>query len=119
MELSWSRILPVALSILVIILVAVIRQYSRTIAAITATMPINVPLALWIVYSTADNKKLETAQFSQGLVFGIIPTVAFIIVAWLAARAGWKIGPILAVSYLTWGVLLGLSFGLKKSLGIG
>jgi len=119
MEIAWSRILPVALSILVIILVAIIRQYSRTFAAITATMPINVPLALWIVYSTSDNKKPETTKFTQGMVFGIIPTVAFIVVAWLAARAGWKIGAILGVAYLTWVILLGVSFGLKKSLGIG
>ena len=51
MSIDWQRVLPVAVSIGIIIAVAVLRQYSKTFAAIAATMPINVPLALWIIYS--------------------------------------------------------------------
>jgi hypothetical protein len=51
MQIDVQRILPVLVSILIIISVAVLRQYSKTFAAIAATMPINIPLGLWIVYA--------------------------------------------------------------------
>jgi hypothetical protein len=54
---TTSRILPVILSITVIILVAVIQERSKFLAAIVATMPVSAPLALWIVY--AANKTVR------------------------------------------------------------
>ena len=50
-------ILPVLLSIVVIILVAVLEKQSKFAAAITATMPIGATLALWIVYSANDGDR--------------------------------------------------------------
>jgi hypothetical protein len=43
---SLPKTLPVLTSIAVILLVAVLRERSRTVAALLATMPINIPLAL-------------------------------------------------------------------------
>ena len=42
---------PVLLSTLIIVLVAILEKQSKLFAALTATMPLNAPLALWIVYS--------------------------------------------------------------------
>ena len=47
---ALRQILPVIVSILIIIAVAILRNYSKTLAAIFATMPINIPLSLWIIY---------------------------------------------------------------------
>lgn len=53
MTIDWQRVLPVIASIL-IISVAVVRQYSKALAPILATMPINIPLAMWILYEPND-----------------------------------------------------------------
>ena len=65
-------ILPVLLSIIVIILVAVIEKQSKLAAAITATMPIGATLALWIVYSSNEGERKTMEQFSTGILVGII-----------------------------------------------
>ena len=55
-----QKLLPVATSIGIIVLVAILRERSRTLAAIFATMPINMPLAIWAV--------LIAAAFAVGLM---------------------------------------------------
>ena len=86
--------LPVVLSIIVIILVAVLEKQSKLFAAITATMPLAAPLALWIVYSSSGGDKEAVSSFSLSMFLGFLPTLAFIVTVWLAARAGMKlVGP--------------------------
>ncbi len=117
MVIAWERILPVIVSIGVIIGVAILREYSKTLAAITATMPINVPLTMWIVYSTTENDTAGRVQFVEGLLLGIAPTVVFLIVVWLVARAGWALVPTIAAGYSGWGIALLLVFALRRILG--
>lgn len=111
MSIEWGRALPVIVSILIIIAVAVLRQYSRTFAAIAATMPINIPLALWIIYDRSD--RAGNAEFFETLLIGLPATMLFILAAWLAARAGWGLLPVILVGYAAWGVALLLGLWLK------
>lgn len=110
-------ILPVLLSIIIIILVAILEKQSKLAAAITATMPIGAPLAIWIVYSANRGDRETMEGFSVGLLIGIIPTIGFLVAAWLAARAGLKLFPILLIGYLAWGVVLGLILILRRVIG--
>ena len=104
MSIDWQRVLPVVVSICIIIAVAVLRQHSRTLAAIAATMPINVPLALWIVYSGGGaNDRDALMVFFETMMIGLPPTFLFVVVAYLAARAGWNVAPMIVVGYLAWG----------------
>ena len=107
---EWQKLAPVAVSILLIICIAVARAYSRTFAAIVSTMPINIALALWIVSSGDDGRPAAMTEFSASMLRGIASTVVFVLVAWLAARAGWGLLPLLLISYLAWAVALGLIF---------
>ena len=107
---EWQKIAPVAISILLIIAIAVARAYSRTFAAIVSTMPINITLALWIVASAEDQRPEVLPTFTGSLLRGIASTGVFVVVAWLAARAGWGLVPLLLIGYLAWGVSLGLIF---------
>jgi hypothetical protein len=116
MPIQMQRILPVIVSILIIIVVAILRQYSRTFAAIVATMPINVPLALWIVYSGDAVDREAIVEFTQNLLIGMPPTFVFVLVAWLAARAGWSLVPMIAAGYAAWGITLLLSFAARSLL---
>ena len=111
-------ILPVAISVIVIIIVAIVEKQSKVIAAITATMPLTAALALWIVYSSSNGEKSATTQFSLSMIFGFIPTFFFMVAAWLAARAGWKLGGILIAGYGTWAVGAGILYVLRQVLGI-
>ena len=111
-------ILPVLLSIIVIILVAVFEKQSKLAAAITATMPIGATLALWIVYSANRGERDTMEQFSTGLLIGIVPTIGFLVAAWLSARAGLKLIPMLLVGYTVWVVVLGLILIFRRVLGI-
>ena len=111
-------ILPVVLSIVVIVLVAVFEKQSKLFAALTATMPLATPLALWIVYSSNAGDKTVMSQFSLSLLLGVLPTLAFLITVWLAARTGMKLGPILLTGYGVWAAGAGILYLLRNTLGI-
>lgn len=114
MQIAWPRVLPVFVSILVIIAVAILREYNKTFAAIAATMPINIPLALWIAFSANDTDQPAREQFAEGLLIGIVPTLLFLGVVWLTVRAGWKLVPTIAAGYAVWGVALLLVLAVQR-----
>jgi hypothetical protein len=103
---TLRQVMPVVVSIVVIIAVAMVRSYSKTLAAITATMPVNIPLAMWIVYSGENGDHDTVAQFAGSLFAGLGATILFTVVLWLAARAGLGLVPMPVVSYLAWGGVL-------------
>lgn len=113
---TWRNVGPVLVSIGIIVAVAVVRAHSRTAAAVLATMPINVPLALWVVYAGAGGDRAIMAQFTQAMLIAIGPTVGFLLVVWLAARAGWRLAPMLAAGYAIWGASLGLTLAVRHLL---
>jgi hypothetical protein len=116
MMIEWSKVLPVLMSIGIIITIAILREYSRTLAAIVSTMPINIPLGMWIVFSGSTQTEFE--YFTRSLFLNMWPTMVFILLAWLAVRAGWQLLPSIGVGYLGWGVTLGLLFLVRGRLGI-
>ena len=111
-------ILPVLLSIVVIILVAVLEKQSKFAAAITATMPIGATLAIWIVYSANSGDQQTMKEFSVGLLMGIIPSIGFLFATWLSFRAGLKLLPMLLAGYAVWGMLLGAILLIRRWLGV-
>lgn len=111
-------ILPVLLSIIVIIFVAILEKQSKLFAALTATMPLTAPLALWIVYSSNAGDKTAVSQFSLSLLLGLLPTLAFLIAVWLAARAGMKLAPMILIGYGVWAVGATLIYLLRETIGI-
>jgi hypothetical protein len=107
-------ILPVLLSILV----AVLEKQSKLFAALTATMPLAAPLALWIVYSSNVGDKTAISQFSLRLLLGLLPILAFLLTVWLAARAGLKLIPMILMDYGVWAISASLSYLLRNILGV-
>jgi len=111
-------VLPVVFSIALIVAVAILEKQSRFVASITAVMPLTAPLALWIAYSSSGGEQAATTQFSLGMLLGILPTVAFLVAVWLAARAGLKLVPIILVGYGIWAVGLALVVSTKQVFGL-
>ncbi|HVO42955.1 MAG TPA: hypothetical protein VMT34_10040 [Aggregatilineales bacterium] len=116
MNIDWSRIAPVIVSIVVIILIAIVRQYSKTLAAITVTMPLNIPLGMWIVYAGSDNHQAAMAEFSEAAMMNIIPTVVFLIVAWQLSKVGFSALQTIILGYVAWAVCLGLIYLVRTVL---
>ena len=111
-------VLPVILSIAVIIIVAVFEKQSKLFAALTATMPLATPLALWIVYSSNAGDKAVMSKFSLSMLLGVLPTLAFLITVWLTARAGMKLIPMIVTGYGVWAAGAVLLYLLRNTLGI-
>ena len=112
----WRQAVPVVISILIIILVAVVRAHSRTLAAITATMPVNVPLALWIVYAAEGGNQGALVNFIASLFIGIAGTAACVGAMWLSARLGLRLAPTIVLGYLAWGATCGAFLGVQRAL---
>lgn len=115
MEIAWGRVLPVIISIGIIIAIAILREYSKTLAAIAATMPINLPLGLWLVYGASTKSEME--YFTRSLFLNMLPTMLFVIITWQAARAGWKLLPMIGAGYAGWGITLGLLMLIRQAAG--
>jgi len=103
-----EKILPVAMSVAVIVLVAVAQERSRELAAVFAVMPITIPLAVWIVFSRNGGDHAETARFVADMFVAYLPTVVFLAALWFGFRRAWSLPLVLASSFAAWAVLVAL-----------
>ena len=97
-----ERVIPVAASVLVIVLVAVVQARSRHLAAILATMPLTAPLAMWIVFSASGGDHRQTAEFSRSMVVGSVASLVFVLACWGGLRQGWSFAVTLSVGGMIW-----------------
>jgi hypothetical protein len=110
-------ILPLMISFLVLTAVTILQRSSRLAAALTATMPLTIPLALWIVTAGDPDEPQAMTEFTRGLLWSIWPTVLFVIVIWVASRAGWRLAPTIGAGYLAWGLGVALILGARRVIG--
>lgn len=113
----WQRVFPVLISIAVIVLVAVLQERSKVVAAITATMPLTAPLSLWIVYTAEGGDKAGVGRFTESLLIGGIPSLFFLAAAWFGARRGWSVIPLIVGGYTAWAACLAVLLALRQLLG--
>lgn len=107
-----QKSLPVITSIVIILLVAILRERSRTLSAILATMPINMVLALWIVVGTPGFDQTAMVQFTRSLLVGLVPSFIWLVVVFAAIRSGWTLLPAILAGYVVWGALTASAFAL-------
>jgi uncharacterized membrane protein (GlpM family) len=103
---SLQKTFPVLTSIVIILIVAGLRDRSRALAAVLATMPINVPLALWIVSSSSSADPKQMTEFVRSLMISLIPTFIWLGIVFLAIRAGWSLWLAIGAGYGVWAVLI-------------
>jgi hypothetical protein len=84
-----ERAVTVVLSVLIVVLVAVVQERSRQLAAIIATMPLTAPLAMWIVFSASRGDQRQTADFVGSMVLGSIASLAFVLTCWVGFWRQW------------------------------
>lgn len=110
-------LLPLVLSFLVLTVVTILQRSSRLAAALTATMPLTIPLALWIVAAGDQDDPQVMTEFTRGLLWSIWPTVLFVVVIWAASRAGWRLAPTIGAGYLAWGLGVLAILGVRRVVG--
>lgn len=98
--------MPVVISILIILTVAFLRERSRTLAVIFGTMPINLPLTLWITFGSATDNVTTVTAFVRSLIVGLLATFLWLAIVWLAVRTGWGLLAAVVSGYAAWGVLI-------------
>ncbi len=109
---SLQRALPVVVSILIILAVALLRDRSRTLAAILAVMPINIPLALWVIASGSDGDPKLLSDAIRSMFIGLLPGLVWLGVVLWAVRAGWPILPAIGAGYAVWLIFIAALFAL-------
>ena len=97
-----ERLVPVLLSVLIVILVAVVQEHSRYLAAIIATVPVTTPLAIWIVFSASGGDQRQTADFVGTMVIGVVASLAFVLACWLGLHQQWGLPLTLAFGAVVW-----------------
>jgi uncharacterized membrane protein (GlpM family) len=97
-----ERIVPVLISVAVIVLVAVVQERSRYLAAVIASMPLTAPLALWIVFSATKGNHQETAEFAASMLVGFIGSLAFVAASWFFLSREWSFGIALGFGAAAW-----------------
>jgi hypothetical protein len=80
---KFPTIVPLLASFLVLTAVTVLQRSSRLAAALTATMPLTIPLALWIVAAGKPDDPQAMAEFARGLLWSTWPTVLFVAEIWV------------------------------------
>ena len=101
-----ERWINIGIAWLIIAAVALIQERSRVLAGILAAMPLSIPLAMWIVY--AETRDLgQTAQFTRSVFLALIPSLGFVLAAWLLLARRVPFGWSLLGGYAVWlGMLL-------------
>ena len=100
-----GRVLTVLLSVLIVVLVAVVQERSRHLAAIIATMPLTAPLAMWIVFSASGGDQRQTADFAASMIVGAAGSVVFVLACWLGFRQGWGFPLTLIAAAAAWALV--------------
>jgi hypothetical protein len=97
-----EKLVTVVLSVLIVVMVAVVQERSRHLAAIIATMPLTVPLAMWIVFSASRGDQRQTADFVGSMLVGIVGNVLFVLACWLGFRREWGFLATVAFAAAVW-----------------
>ena len=113
---SFSRLFPILASIAIIILIAVVQERSKFLAALLATMPLTAPLALWIVYAANRNNPAQVTAFTASMIPGIIATAAFVVACWAALKLRLPFPVVILGGYAVWAVI---AWALRLLLGGG
>ncbi len=110
MQIVWPKVIPVILSIVIIIFIALISESSRFVAGITATMPLGIPLSMWVVYANADRDQGVLVEYTNSLGLGLVALFVFMIGVWFATnRLDAGLWQSIGMGYVGWIMTLGIA----------
>jgi len=99
---TTTKLCQLGLAMVILVTVAFIGEHYRSIAGIVTAMPLQIPLAMWIVYTSTSGNTSQTSEFARAAFFGIIPTGIFCLICWFTLSKGWSLARVLFLSYGVW-----------------
>ena len=109
-----EKLIPVVVSVVIIVLVAVVQERSRELAAIAAVMPLTIPLAVWIVFSARGGDHHQTAEFVGSMFAAYVPTLVFVAALWYGFRHVWPFPLVIVLAFAVWAALVALPFLVRR-----
>lgn len=109
---SLTKVYQLLLSMGILTVVAIVSERHRDVAGLLAAMPLQIPLAIWIAYTSAGGNAEQTTGFARAAFFGIIPTAIFCLAVWLALSRGIRLPQVYVLAYSIWIVSVFLSYRL-------
>jgi hypothetical protein len=103
---NLQKYLPVVASILIIIAVAILRERSKVVATIFATMPVNMPLALWVLVNGGNDDSNVIAEYVRNFIIGLVPAFVWLFVVYGALKLGWSLLASIVSGYAVWALLI-------------
>lgn len=96
--------LKIIFTLIVILFATEMGKRYPHLGGLIATMPITTLLVLlWLKHETGTNYYVLT-KFTQGVIFGIIPSIFFFIVLYFCFKNALSFYISLAIALITWGV---------------
>ena len=106
--------IKVLLSTTIIFLITAIAKKASLLGGIFAMMPFNIILSLiWLNYEKGDTNLLY--NFSKAALFGVIPTILFLLFLIFFLQKNFKFSNALLISFIFLGVIAYLQYKLLKS----
>jgi hypothetical protein len=96
----------IVIGCVLITLVAIVSDRSRTMAGVLATAPINIPIILWVLWGNTHGDYASLATVSRSMLIGLVSTACFTVVCWFGFRQRWSFAQIIAVGYLAWALVV-------------
>lgn len=84
--------------------VTLISERSKPLAGIVSTMPLNVPIILWILWGQTNGDVAGLAVLTRSMLIGIVATAVFVLACWVGFSRRWGLGPVLLAAYALWAV---------------
>lgn len=109
-----EKLLPVVVSVVIIVLVALVQEWSRELAAILAVMPLTVPLATWIVFSSSGGDHQQTSAFVSSMFAAYLPTLVFVAALWYGLRQAWPFALVIVFAFGVWAALVALPYVVRR-----
>jgi hypothetical protein len=99
---STSKLAQLGLSFLVLTLITIVGERNRGVAGFLAAMPVQIPLAIWLIFASTGGNIEKTTEFARAAFFGIIPTGIFCLTAWAALNRGLNLPKVYVLAYGIW-----------------
>jgi hypothetical protein len=95
-------LLKLAISNLIIVARVLIGRRFPTLGGLIATMPLTSLIVLvWLASDNPGNARL-LGEYTRGVLWGILPTIAFFVAALLCLRRGIGLPVVMAVAGAVW-----------------
>lgn len=90
------------ISLVIIVACSQIARSRPELAGLISVMPLTGLLVMLWVYHDCGGDAIRMGRYTLGLIWGIVPVVAFFVVAYLCFRRNMHLGLVLSLSFAAW-----------------